>query len=241
MIEIIPAIDIIDGKCVRLSQGNYSLRKTYSENPVEIAKEFEDHGLRRLHVVDLDGAKANRIINHKTLENIATRTSLIIDFGGGVKSDADIEIAFQSGAEMVTGGSIAVRKPDIFLSWLKKYGPQKIILGADCKENKIAVTGWTEHTDTELMPFITHWRHQGVRRVICTDISKDGMLEGTNTELYAEIIAREPELFLIASGGVSSVRDIEILEEAHIHGVIIGKAIYEGRIALRNLLRFLEE
>jgi phosphoribosylformimino-5-aminoimidazole carboxamide ribotide isomerase len=240
MIEIIPAIDVLDGKCVRLSQGDYARRKVYNENPVEVAKRFEDHGLRRLHVVDLDGAKANRIVNYKTLENIAARTSLIIDFGGGVKSDADIEIAFESGASMVTGGSIAVRHPDTFLSWIKKYGHQRIILGADCNEGKIAITGWTELTDDEPAEFIDRWRKKGITRVICTDVSKDGMLQGPNTELYAKIHSLDPELYLIASGGVGSVKDIETLRQAHINGVIIGKAIYEGKITLHELLPFLE-
>jgi phosphoribosylformimino-5-aminoimidazole carboxamide ribotide isomerase len=241
MIEIIPAIDIIGGKCVRLSQGDYAQRKVYSEDPVEVAKSFESHGLRRIHVVDLDGAKANRIINYKTLENIANRTSLIIDFGGGLKSDADIEIAFESGAEMVTGGSIAVRDPEIFISWLNKYGPQRIILGADCKDRKIAISGWAEQTDVELLPYIAEWHKKGIKRVICTDISRDGMLEGTNVELYKEIRSAEPDLYLIASGGVSSVRDIELLAKSHIPSVIIGKAIYEGRIALKELLSFLDD
>jgi phosphoribosylformimino-5-aminoimidazole carboxamide ribotide isomerase len=240
MIEIIPAIDIIEGKCVRLSQGDYSQRKIYNEDPVEVAKAFEDHGLRRLHLVDLDGAKANRIINHKTLENIAGRTSLIIDFGGGLKSDADIEIAFESGARMVTGGSIAVHHPDTFHSWIQKYGHQHIILGADSRDGQIAITGWTEQTGIELSSFISGWRKNGIVRVICTDISRDGMLEGPNTALYTEISTLEQDIYLIASGGISSVQDIEALRQAHIPGVIIGKAIYEGRIKLHELLPFLE-
>jgi phosphoribosylformimino-5-aminoimidazole carboxamide ribotide isomerase len=240
MIEIIPAIDIIDGKCVRLSQGDYAQKKVYNEDPVEVAKAFEDHGLRRVHIVDLDGAKANRIINYKTLENIANRTSLIIDFGGGLKADADIEIAFESGAAMVTGGSIAIKNPNVFLAWLQKYGSKHIILGADCKDGKIAVQGWTEETVEEILPFIAKWHKQGVTRTICTDIAKDGMLEGTNIELYKKIRAAEPDVYLIASGGVSSVADIETLAAAEIPGVIIGKAIYEGRIKLKDLLKFID-
>jgi phosphoribosylformimino-5-aminoimidazole carboxamide ribotide isomerase len=240
MIEIIPAIDIIEGKCVRLSQGDYAQKKIYNEDPVEVAKAFEDHGLRRVHIVDLDGAKANRIINYKTLENIANRTSLIIDFGGGMKSDADIEIAFESGASMITGGSIAVKNPDIFLSWIRKYGSRRIILGSDCKDGKIAVQGWTEATSEDILPFISNWRKHGVTKTICTDIAKDGMLEGPNIALYKKIRLQEQELELIASGGVSSAEDIDSLAKANVHGVIIGKAIYEGRIKLRELLRFID-
>jgi phosphoribosylformimino-5-aminoimidazole carboxamide ribotide isomerase len=238
MISIIPAIDILDGKCVRLSQGDYEQKKVYNEDPLEVAKMFEEHGLNRLHVVDLDGAKANRIINYRVLERIASRTSLIIDFGGGLKSDADLEIAFNSGATMVTGGSVAVKNPEIFHGWIDKYGAKHIILGADCKDKKIAVSGWTENTDEELVPFIQKWRQQGVSKVICTDISKDGMLTGPNIALYNEIRENESDIYLIASGGISCIRDIELLEESNIHGVIIGKAIYEGNIQLKELLRF---
>jgi phosphoribosylformimino-5-aminoimidazole carboxamide ribotide isomerase len=240
MIEIIPALDILDGKAVRLSQGDYDQKTIYDEDPLEIAKRFEDHGICRLHIVDLDGAKANRIINYKSLERIASRTSLIIDFGGGLKSDSDLEIAFDSGAQMVTGGSIALKKPEIFQRWIDKFGSQHIILGADCRDNKIAVTGWTEKTEEEVVPFIGKWRKQGILKVICTDISKDGMLEGTNIELYQEIRENDPDVFLIASGGISNIQDIELLEENHIPGVIIGKAIYEGKISLKELLRFAE-
>lgn len=239
MIEIIPAIDIIDGKCVRLSQGDYEQKKIYNENPLEVAKMFENNGIRRLHLVDLDGAKAHHIVNYRTLEQLATKTSLIIDFGGGLKSEGDLEIAFESGAEMVTGGSIAVKDPTVFNGWIQKFGASRIILGADCKDKKIAITGWTEDTEEEIIPFIHDWQKKGVRKVICTDIAKDGMLEGTSIELYREIIQSTQHLHLIASGGVSGIEDIEKLVDAGIPGVIIGKAIYEGKITLRELLKFL--
>lgn len=238
MIEIIPAIDLIDGKCVRLSQGDYSQKTTYNENPLEVAKMFEDAGVQRLHLVDLDGAKAHRIINHKVLENIAAHTNLIIDFGGGLKSDEDLRIAFESGAQMVTGGSIAVKQPETFNSWISKFGGDKIILGADVKDGKIAVGGWIETTDLELMPFVENYMTQGVKKVICTDISKDGMLQGPSTDLYVKMLQQQPELYLIASGGVSSIDDIVKLEEANVPSVIFGKAIYEGRIQLKDLRRF---
>jgi phosphoribosylformimino-5-aminoimidazole carboxamide ribotide isomerase len=240
MIEIIPAMDIIDGKCVRLSQGDYEQKTVYNEEPLEVAKRFEEHGIHRLHIVDLDGAKANRIINYKVLEKIASRTSLIIDFGGGLKSDSDLEIAFDSGANMVTGGSIAVKKPEVFQRWIDKFGGQSIILGADCHDKKIAVEGWIEKTDEDLIPFIEKWRKQGIVKVICTDISKDGMLEGPSIDLYREIKDVDPDIYLIASGGVSNIRDVELLEEAHVPGVIIGKAIYEGRIKLKELVKMME-
>ncbi|MDH8701092.1 phosphoribosylformimino-5-aminoimidazole carboxamide ribotide isomerase [Dysgonomonadaceae bacterium PH5-43] len=240
MIEIIPAIDIIEGKAVRLSQGDYNQKKIYNENPLEVAKMFEDHGVRRIHIVDLDGAKSHRIINYKVLEQITSRTSLIVDFGGGLKSEVDLDIAFESGAQMITGGSIAIKNPEVFKGWIDKYGSERIILGADCKDRKIAVTGWTESTDEEVIPFVEHWRKQGITKVICTDISKDGMLQGPNVELYREIMSNDPYMYLIASGGVSDIRDIEQLEEAHIPAVILGKAIYEGRIQVKDLLRFME-
>ena len=238
MIEIIPAIDIIDGKCVRLSKGEYDSKKIYNENPLEVAKMFEHHGIRRLHLVDLDGAKAHRIINHKVLENIATHTSLIIDFGGGIKSESDVAIAFECGAGMITGGSIAVKNPEVFESWIKKFSPDRIILGADCREKKIAVAGWTEDTAEEVIPFIEKWRAKGIDKVICTDINKDGMLSGVAIELYLEIVEANPGVTLIASGGVSSLEDVEWLEKSNIPGVIIGKAIYEGKIKLEDLLKF---
>ena len=238
MIELIPAIDMIDGKCVRLTQGDYDTKKVYNEDPLEVAKMFEDHGIRRLHMVDLDGARQGRIINYRTLERVATRTSLIIDFGGGLKQDADLEIAFESGAQMVTGGSIAVKNPDVFASWITKFGPEKIILGADAKDKKIAISGWEETTDKELIPFIRDYYDKGITKAICTDISRDGMLQGPAIDLYKEIREQIPFLCLIASGGVSSIQDIEKLAEAGIPAVIFGKAIYEGKIQLKDLIRF---
>lgn len=239
MIELIPAIDLIEGKCVRLTQGDYSSKKVYNEDPVEVAKMFEAHGITRLHVVDLDGARAGRIINYRVLEKMATRTALHIDFGGGLKQEEDLEIAFESGAQMVTGGSIAVKNPDVFISWINKFGSEKIILGADAKDKKIAISGWEETTDRELIPFIEDYCNKGITKVICTDISKDGMLQGPSIELYQEIHGALPFLHLIASGGVSSIEDIERLEEAGIPSVIFGKAIYEGKIQLKDLLRFI--
>ena len=238
VIELIPAIDLIDGKCVRLTQGDYDSKKVYNEDPLEVAKMFEDHGITRLHVVDLDGARAGRIVNYRVLERIATRTALIIDFGGGLKAEDDLEIAFESGAQMVTGGSIAVKNPEEFESWIKKYGNEKIILGADAKDKKIAVSGWEETTDLDLIPFIQDYYKKGITKVICTDISKDGMLEGPSVELYEEIHEAVNYVHIIASGGVSSIDDIEKLREAGIPSVIFGKAIYEGRIQLKDLLRF---
>ncbi|MCQ2211146.1 MAG: 1-(5-phosphoribosyl)-5-[(5-phosphoribosylamino)methylideneamino]imidazole-4-carboxamide isomerase [Paludibacteraceae bacterium] len=239
MIEIIPAIDIIEGKCVRLSQGDYAQKKVYNENPVEVAKEFESVGIRRLHLVDLDGAKAQHIVNYKVLESIATQTSLTIDFGGGLKSDDDLRIAFESGAKMITGGSIAVKKPEVFLSWLDKFGAERIILGADVKEEKIAVSGWIETTSLDLLPFVQNFVDKGIDKVICTDISKDGMLKGPSVELYKKILKEIPSLYLIASGGVSSMKDIEELNEANVPAVITGKAIYEGRIKMEEIASFL--
>ena len=238
-IEIIPAIDIIDGKCVRLTKGDYNTKKVYNKNPLDVAREFEDHGIRRLHVVDLDGAKAGHIINYKTLEKIAGKTKLTIDFGGGLKTTDDLRIAFESGAQMVTGGSIAVKNPDEFTSWIANYGAEKIILGADVKNKMIAVSGWMEDTSEELIPFIQKYYNKGIVKVICTDISKDGMLQGPAIELYKEMLDAIPELYLIASGGVSNISDIEKLQEAGIPAVIFGKAIYEGKIKLKELERFL--
>lgn len=238
MIELIPAIDIIEGKCVRLTQGDYDTKKVYNEDPLEVAKMFEDHGIRRLHVVDLDGARKGRIINYRILERLASHTDLVIDFGGGLKQDQDLQIAFESGAQMVTGGSIAVKNPDVFLSWIEKYGSQRIILGADAKDKKIAISGWEETTEKELIPFIADYHQAGIQKVICTDISRDGMLEGPAVALYKEIQEAVP-VYLIASGGVSSVEDIEKLEEAQVPAVIFGKAIYEGRIQLKDLRPFI--
>lgn len=240
MIELIPAIDIIDGKCVRLSQGDYNSKKVYNENPVEVAKELEDHGIRRLHVVDLDGAASHHVVNYRTLEQIVAHTSLIVDFGGGVKSDEDLVIAFESGAQMVTGGSIAVKNPELFHHWLRTYGSEKIILGADVKDRKIAVNGWKDESACELFPFLKDYVEKGIRKVICTDISCDGMLQGPSIELYKEILERHPDLYLIASGGVSGADDIYRLEEAGVPAVIFGKALYEGRITFKELENFLE-
>lgn len=237
MIEIIPAIDIIDGKCVRLSQGDYNIKKVYNEDPLEVAKMFEDAGLRRLHLVDLDGAKVKHIVNQDVLHKIASQTSLIIDFGGGVQSDKDIAAAFDAGATMVTGGSIAVKDRELFTGWLKKYGSDKIILGADCKDHKIAVSGWQESTSIDIITFIGEYRLEGAQKVICTDISKDGMLQGPSIDLYKEILASFPNLYLIASGGVSCFQDILDLEEAGIPAVILGKAIYENRVTLKDISR----
>jgi phosphoribosylformimino-5-aminoimidazole carboxamide ribotide isomerase len=238
MIELIPAIDIIEGKCVRLTQGDYDTKKVYNEDPLEVAKMFEDYGIRRLHVVDLDGARQGRIINYRILERLATYTSLVIDFGGGLKQDNDLEIAFESGAQMVTGGSIAVKNPNTFKSWISKFGSEKIILGADAKDKKIAISGWEETTENELIPYIQHYHQEGISKSICTDISRDGMLQGPAIDLYKEVLEQIPQLYLIASGGVSSIQDIEKLAEAGIPAVIFGKAIYEGKIQLKDLIRF---
>jgi phosphoribosylformimino-5-aminoimidazole carboxamide ribotide isomerase len=238
--DIIPAIDLIDGKCVRLSQGDYDRKTVYNENPLEVAKMFEDHGIKRLHLVDLDGAKAHHIVNHKVLEAIATKTQLVVDFGGGLKTDDDLRIAFECGAQMITGGSIAVKSPDVFEAWIEKFGAERIILGADVKDEKIAVTGWTEDTDQMLLPFLANYTEKGITKVICTDISKDGMLQGPSVELYKKVLQAFPGMYLVASGGVSSLRDLDILAEAGLPAVIFGKAIYEGRIDLKDLKPFLE-
>jgi phosphoribosylformimino-5-aminoimidazole carboxamide ribotide isomerase len=237
-IEIIPAIDIIGGKCVRLSQGDYERKTVYNENPLEVARMFEDAGISRLHLVDLDGAKAKHIVNYKVLEQIATKTKLIIDFGGGLKSDDDLKIAFESGAAMVTGGSIAVKKPEIFLSWLEKFGSEKIILGADAKDRKIAVSGWQESTELPVVEFIDGFYKKGISKVISTDISRDGMLTGPAYELYAEIIEALPKVEIIASGGIASMDDIYKLAEMEVPGVITGKAIYEGKISLKEIEKY---
>ena len=232
--RIIPAIDIIDGKCVRLSKGDYSTKKIYNENPLEVAKEFEANGIQYLHVVDLDGAKSKQIVNHSILESIATRTSLKIDFGGGLKSDKDLEIAFECGATQITGGSVAVNKPEVFKKWLIKYGTEKIILGADCHNRKIATNGWLKESELDVLDFIKSYEAKGIRYVICTDISKDGMLEGASNELYEEII-KNSNVKLIASGGVSKIEDVIQLREMGCEGAILGKAIYEGNITLKEL------
>jgi phosphoribosylformimino-5-aminoimidazole carboxamide ribotide isomerase len=234
-IEIIPAIDIIGGKCVRLSQGDYNRKTVYNENPLEVARKFEDAGIKRLHLVDLDGAKAKHIVNYKVLEQIASKTALIIDFGGGLKSDEDLQIAFKSGAAMVTGGSIAVKEPETFLSWLEKFGSDKIILGADAKDGKIAVSGWQESTEFSIIDFITGFHKKGISKVISTDISRDGMLTGPAFELYADIKEALPAVEIIASGGISSINDIYQLAEMGVPGVITGKAIYERKISLKEI------
>jgi phosphoribosylformimino-5-aminoimidazole carboxamide ribotide isomerase len=238
MIEIIPAIDIIQGKCVRLSQGDYNQKTVYNENPLEVAKMFQDAGIRRLHLVDLDGAKAQHIVNHKVLEIISSKTDLVIDFGGGLKTDEDLRVAFECGAKMVTGGSIAVKNPDVFTSWIQKYSNEKIILGADVKDTKVAVSGWIETSNIDLSAFLDDYIQKGITKVICTDIAKDGMLQGPSIDLYKKILLQFPNLYLIASGGVSSFQDIVALEQANIPAVIFGKAIYEGKINLKDLERF---
>ncbi len=238
-IEIIPAIDLIDGKCVRLSQGDYNQKKVYNENPLEVALMFEAAGLRRLHLVDLDGAKAKHIVNYKVLDTIATKTGLIVDFGGGLKSDKDLEIAFNSGAAMITGGSIAVKEKDTFLNWLEIYGSEKIILGADAKDGKIAVSGWLEATELLVIDFIAGFQKEGIRKVISTDISRDGMLSGPSFELYSEIMKLLPDIEIIASGGIASIDDILKLNEMGVPGVITGKAIYENRITLKDIEKFI--
>ena len=239
MIELVPAIDMIEGKCVRLTQGDYDTQKIYNESPLEVAKQFQDAGVTRLHMVDLDGAKAGHIVNYRMLEKVASHTDLSIDFGGGLKSDDDLHIAFDCGAQMVTGGSIAVKNPDLFLSWITRYGSERIILGADAKEKKIAISGWKEGTAIDLIPFIKDYQSKGISKVICTDIARDGMLQGPAVKLYQEMQQEMPGLYVIASGGVSSMGDIERLEEANIPAVIFGKAIYEGRIRLKEIETFI--
>ncbi|MDG2108511.1 MAG: 1-(5-phosphoribosyl)-5-[(5-phosphoribosylamino)methylideneamino]imidazole-4-carboxamide isomerase [Flavobacteriaceae bacterium] len=236
--RILPAIDIIDGKCVRLSKGDYNTKKIYNESPLEVAKAFEDHGIQHLHLVDLDGAKSKHIVNYKVLETLALKTSLQIDFGGGLKSDSDLNIAFESGASQITGGSIAVKSPEIFISWIKTYGAEKIILGADVKGIHIATNGWIETSDQTLFEFVKHYQSNGIEYVICTDISKDGTLEGPAFELYKNILA-ETEVKLIASGGISKFEELPKLQELGCEGIIIGKAIYENRISLKQLEKFI--
>jgi len=242
-LRIIPAIDIIDGKCVRLTKGDYNTKKIYNENPLEVAKEFEAAGIEFLHVVDLDGAKASQIINYKVLEQIASKTSLKIDFGGGLKSNKDLEIAFNSGANQITGGSIAVKNSDIFESWIAKYGAQKIILGADFYPDsaggKIATNGWQEESTLELIPFIKGYEDKGIEYVICTDISKDGMLKGPSFDVYKEILTEVKDVKLIASGGISTFDELPRLAENGCEGVIIGKAIYEKKISLKQLEQYI--
>lgn len=236
--RIIPAIDIIDGKCVRLTKGDYDTKKVYNENPIEVAKRFESVGVEYLHLVDLDGAKANHIVNYKVLEQIASKTSLKIDFGGGLKSNEDLHIAFNSGAKQITGGSIAVKDADTFEGWIEKYGSSKIILGADCNNENIAISGWQEESQLQVIPFIKGYRAKGVKYVICTDIAKDGMLEGPSFELYKQILQEAKDVKLIASGGITTIEDINKLEDLGCEGAIVGKALYEGRISLRELETF---
>jgi len=237
-ILIIPAIDMIDGKCVRLSQGDYKQKKVYDNDPLDVAKKYEDNGITRLHLVDLDGAEQKHIVNWKVLEKIAGNTKLIIDFGGGLKSDEDLKIAFESGASMITGGSIAVKNRDTFLRWLKAYGSGKIILGADAKDGKIAVSGWRETSELTLIKFIESYVKYGVSKVISTDISRDGMMTGANTELYKKIQEHFPGLEIIASGGISCMDDILKLNDMNIPDVIVGKAIYEKKISMKDISNF---
>ncbi|SEV84380.1 1-(5-phosphoribosyl)-5-[(5-phosphoribosylamino)methylideneamino] imidazole-4-carboxamide isomerase [Prevotella sp. khp7] len=235
MIELIPAIDIINGQCVRLTKGDYGQKTIYRDSPAEVAKEFEEIGFTRLHVVDLDGAKSKHIVNDNVLRRITTETCLTVDFGGGIKTDEDIEKAFASGASMVTIGSIAVTQPDLFMGWLKKYGAERIILGADVRHGKISINGWKEDSAEDLLPFLQKYVDAGVKNVLCTEISKDGTLAGPAIDLYKEVMAAYPEMHLIASGGVSSLDDIKALDAAGIPAVVFGKAIYEGKINLNEL------
>ena len=233
--QIIPAIDIIDGKCVRLTQGDYTQKKIYNERPLEVAMQFEDAGLKRLHLVDLDGAKAGSVKNWKVLELLAGKTNLIIDFGGGIKTSKDVDIVLESGAAMATVGSVAVKNEKDFLGWITQYGADKFLLGADVKDEKIAVGGWLETTDIWVYDFIRKYMDQGIKQVFCTDVSKDGKLEGPSLSLYQDIITEFPKLEFIASGGVSSVQDLEDLKSIGCSGAIVGKAIYEGRINIKDL------
>lgn len=239
MIEIIPAIDIIDGKCVRLTQGDYGKQKTYSDNPLEVAKLFEGYGVRRLHVVDLDGAKSSHVVNLRVLEQIASHTDLVIDFGGGIKSENDLTLSFNAGASMLTIGSLAVKNPDLVKGWLKDHGAERFIIGADVKDEKISINGWKEEGEDTLYPFLERYTSEGVVNVLCTDISRDGMLQGPSLTLYENILKRFPELHLIASGGVGGVDDIRKLNEMGVPAVVFGKAFYEGLIRIEQLKEFL--
>ena len=236
--RIIPAIDIIEGKCVRLSKGKYSTKKIYNEDPLDVAMTFEDFGLKYLHLVDLDGAKARKIINYKVLENISSKTNLKIDFGGGLKSNNDLKIAFESGADQITGGSIALTNPELFKSWIDNYGQDKIILGADVKNENIAINAWDRISENKVEPFINNYLNYGIKYVICTDIDKDGMLNGPSFKLYEKIIEKNKMIKLIASGGVSKISDLPILSKLGCEGVIIGKAIYENKVSLKDLSNF---
>jgi phosphoribosylformimino-5-aminoimidazole carboxamide ribotide isomerase len=236
--HIIPAIDLIDGQCVRLTQGDYSQKKIYHDSPLEMAKRFEDAGIKRLHLVDLDGAKAKRIINGDVLRSIASGTSLKVDFGGGVQSDEDIALAFSLGAHQVTGGSIAVKNPVLFDAWIQQFGGEKIILGADAKDRKIAVSGWQETSSEEVISFIKKYFAKGLSHVICTDVAKDGLLQGPSLDLYRDILSEIPGIRLIASGGVAGVKDLEDLQKIGVYGAIVGKAYYEGKVTLEQLASF---
>lgn len=236
--EIIPAIDIIDGKCVRLTQGDYAQKKIYNEQPLEVARQFEDAGFRRLHLVDLDGAKARQVKNWAVLEKLASRTRMEIDFGGGITRDEDIRIVFESGARYATVGSIAVKEPNLISSWLTQFGPERFLLGADVKNRQVAIHGWTETTELDIIRFIDEYRARGINQIFCTDIARDGKLEGPSIDLYRDIVAAFPELNFIASGGVASIRDLEELAAVPCAGVIVGKAIYENRISLADLQKF---
>lgn len=236
--RIIPAIDIIDGKCVRLTKGDYATQKTYRDNPLDVAREFEDHGIRYLHLVDLDGARSKHIVNHGVLRQITEGTSLQVDFGGGIKSDDDLRIAFENGAAQITGGSVAQQQPELFLQWLEHYGAERIILGADSHHRKIATQGWQKQSEEDVVDFIASFATKGVAYVICTDISKDGMLQGPSLELYREILTGS-DIRLIASGGITSMADLEKLQAIGCEGAIIGKAIYEGHIQLKELQSFI--
>lgn len=237
MIELIPAIDIINGQCVRLTKGDYKQKKVYHDDPVAVAKDFESLGFRRLHIVDLDGAKSKHIVNDAVLRGITSATSLTVDFGGGIKTEEDIEKAFEAGAAMVTIGSVAVTDPELFIGWLKKYGPEKLILGADVRNGMISINGWKEDSSEPLLPFLRKYIDAGVVNVLCTEISKDGTLQGPAVALYKEVMANYPQLHLIASGGVSRQEDIVELEREGIPAVVFGKAIYEGRIDLKSLIK----
>ncbi|NLA21936.1 MAG: 1-(5-phosphoribosyl)-5-[(5-phosphoribosylamino)methylideneamino]imidazole-4-carboxamide isomerase [Candidatus Marinimicrobia bacterium] len=239
MITIIPAIDIINGKCVRLSRGDFNTQKIYNENPLEIARQFADAGIKRLHLVDLDGARQKRVVNWEVLEKIATGTPLQIDFSGGIRSETDVRIAFESGARQITVGSIAISAPDLVEEWLKKFGGEKIILGADVIDRKITIHGWQEKAPLEIMEFLQNFQKKGVQQAICTEVARDGMLTGPAFELYREIKQKFPDLYLIASGGISRIDDIYQLQDDGIDGVIIGKALYEGYLKLSELKGFL--
>ena len=236
--EIIPAIDIIEGKCVRLTHGDYSQKKIYNEHPLEVARQFEDAGLQRLHLVDLDGAKEGKVKNWKVLETIAGKTSMVIDFGGGIKAEKDVQIVFDSGAALATVGSMAVKEKDTFVQWLQKFGAEKFLLGADVKKEKLTISGWTEQTEIWIYDFIEDYIQKGIKQIFCTDVTKDGALEGPSIELYKSIIEKFPDLHFIASGGVSSLDDVFALQDIGCKGVIIGKAIYEGRVQLADLKSF---